>query len=392
MTHLKKILVLFVVIIMSVSCSSSTGIFPVVNTSTNEADVELPNPISVVVDAVNNQLIVVNSNVDILFSSGSIAVLDFDATNTSAPVLSVASITVAPNFAGEAFFDGVSAVYVPFREQSPSANSFDRFVKYNVQSGTVSQTGETVVAGNPYGVAGAAGRIYVVSDDVLSIFDTSLTLQSTVDLTVADTNNISDSKSDDVLSVAVDTTNNLAVVSNVAGRVFIVDLATNRLIQAIDGPTSTRQLLIDSNSILYIVDALTELVWVFDLNQLPAVSNAPQSVEDSAFLIGTVSVGQLPFGLALDTTNNRLYVSNNGEDSISVIDTVLLQELARIPLDQNNISSAFLRDGDQPMGLAVGTFNSQTFLFVAGFGDHAVLVVNTNTLEVVEVFPNTKRL
>lgn len=398
-----KIICLIYLLIFT-SCSSGTGIFPIIVLSTSEDKVQMPNPISIIVDTANSQIVVANSNVDILFNKGSIAVLSFDASNTSAPTLTAEKLIEAPNFAVEMFFDGASTIYAPFRETSETDESMDTFIKYTIAASDITVAQTKTVADNPFGITGDATQIYVVSDRVLGIYDTSLNLIASVDLTTADTAGIDDSNANNVLDVAIDTTNNLAVVSNTGGRMFIVDLSTNTLVQAVDGPTNTRNLVIDSRDpdldcdddnadedcrdLLYVLDGVTEAVWVFDMNALPSPSSTPESVDDSKFLLTTMSVGNDPNGIALDETNNRLYVGNSADDTISVLDTLTFQEIDRISLDQDDISTAFLRDGEDPIGLALGTFNSVTYLFVACFSSHDVLVINTKTLNVVNVFPN----
>lgn len=381
-------LTFFFVVGLCSACASSTGIFPLISTSTSESEIVLPNPISVLVDSANSQVLVANSNVDIQFDQGSIAVFSVDASDVNAPVLSASSVLSVPNFAGEMYLDGSANLFVPFRETSASNPSMDAFVRYTVSAGSLSESLVGTVDPDPFGVTGDGSRVYVVSNNILGIYDSALSLIETVDLTTADTADIESSVATNVLSVDLDTSATLAAVTNTSGRLFIVDLNTTELSQAIDGPLSTQNAIIDGNT-LYALDLLTESVWVFDLSLLVAASSTPESVDDSEFLMETIKVGSGPFGMTLDAATNRLYVANSIDDSISVIDTLTLAEVARISIDQEDIATSFVRDGEEPLALALGTFNSTTYLFVACFKSNSVIMINTQTLQVVEVFPNT---
>lgn len=373
-----------------VCCATSSGIFPEVVTSLSENTLVLPNPISIAVDAANSQIVVANSNVDIFYETGSLSSFQVNATNTTAPELSSLHIIETPNFAGQIHFDATTNnLYIPYRESSPDDDSKDQIEQYTLSAaGELSLVENSAVRANPFGIAGSTNEIYVVSDNFLSVFGrVSLSLQYTIDLTAAETATIDDTNADFVESVAVDVTSNRLFVSNTGGRLFIIDLATSSLSQVLVGPSSTRSLIV-SNNTLYALDPVEEAVWIFDLTLLPPPTSAPSPVDDSTFLITTISVGNNPNGMALDPTNNRLYVSNTDDNTISVIDTLTLEELTRISVDQDNISSNFSRDLDQPFGLALGTFNGTTFLFITGFNSNSVGMINTRTLNVVEVFPN----
>jgi len=370
------------------ACAGSSGIFPIVVLDTTESKVVLPNPISLVVDEAHSQILVANSNVDILFDTASLAVLSFDATDVDAPQLRASKIIESPNFAGEMYFDGVSSVFIPFREASATDINSDIIQKYTLTANNIVEAVSSTVSPDPFGITGDNTYIYVVSNNFLDLFDLNLVKFASIDLTTAEDHNIENSNAESVLSVVVDDVSHLAIVSNEGGRIFIVDLSTKKLIQAVDGPLATRNMALDSDRLLYVVDAATEAVWVFDLKALPAAVTIPESVEDSEFLVTSISVGNDPNGLALDEANHRLYVGNTADDTISVIDTLTYQEIDRISLDLVDLADNFIRDGEEPFGLQVGEFNGTTFLFVACFKSGSVVVINTNTLKVVEVFPN----
>jgi YVTN family beta-propeller protein len=90
--------------------------------------------------------------------------------------------------------------------------------------------------------------------------------------------------------------------------------------------------------------------------------------------------------MALDSTGNRLYVGNSLDNTVSVIDTLTYSELTRISVDEDDLTG-FSRDGDFPFALTLGTFNGTQYLFVAAFSANSIVMINTDTLRVVEVYP-----
>lgn len=371
-----------------ISCAASDDVFPSVVLDTEEALVQLPNPIDLVVDEVNSQVLVANSNVDIFYDGGSLAVLSFDATEPAAPQLAAVKIIETPNFAGEMFFDGVSAVYLSFREASSSNEQQDQLHHYSFGAGDVTFVSQVNACSNPFGIAGdsASDRIYVVCDDVLEVYNFDLELLDTLDLTTVE-ETLESTNAQYVEKLVLDSVNNRLFVSNLDGSIFVINTINNTLDQVISGPLSTRDLILDGN-FLYALDGLSRAVWVFDVSQLPAVGTAPESVDDSQILVTTITVGNDPNGMALDSTGQRLYVANSFDDTISVLDVLTYQEITRVSVDQEDISSVFLRDGREPRDLALGTFNGTTFLFIASYGNNNILVMDTSTLNVVEMFPN----
>lgn len=373
------------------SCTNGTGIFPVAVTSTNESEVVLPNPVSIVADAANSQILVANSNVDIFFDSGSLAVLNVDATDPNAPVLTASQIIPAPDFAGEIAFDGTNGrVTIPFRESLVTGGTQDQVRQYALGAGSVSEITSAATAENPYGIALAAnGNFYVVSDGVLASYDSGLNALAETDLGTAEDAGLADSNPVGVQDVAIDEAGNRAFISNPGGSLFVVDLATNALSTAISGPTATRDVVLDADSgFLYALDPVASQVWVFDVGQLATPSTTPGSADDSTFLIATVAVGTDPNGMALDAANDRLYVGNSFNNDVAVIDTLTFQQIARVSVSSDDLEGAFGRGGDYPFALTLGTFNGTRYLFSAGFNSNSVVMINAETLQVVEVYPN----
>ena len=383
----KSFLFSILLILLTTACAGSNNIFPSVPTATDESTVILPNPISVVADTTNSQIIVANSNVDIFFRTGSLAVLSVDATDANAPILSAAQIMATPNFAGQLYFDSAnSTVYLPFREASTTDLTSDQIKEYSVAAGLVTEVADSTIANNPFGITGDSAQIYIVSDTTLSILGLDLSALATVDLATASAAGIALTNSTYAESIALDATHNRAIISNPSASLFVVDLTTNALTSVITGPQSTRSLVVDGN-ILYALDPLTSLVWIFDLDQLDAPTTTPGSIDDATFLLDTIPVGSGATGMALDTSNQKLYVANSTDNTISVIDTLTRTEVARISVAATDLTD-YNRGGDSPYALTLGTFNGTEYLIATGYTANSVVLINTTTLKVVAVYPN----
>lgn len=385
MNSLKILFVTLSLFIFS-ACAQSSSIFPSVVTSLSEDAVVLPSPTSLVLDPTNSQIVVANSNVDVFFNQGSLAVLSLDTSTPTSPKLSASQIIATPNYAGELLYDGAGNLYVPYREESSSNSDVDQIEYYTLTSGDLALAGSNTVSPNPFGMATDGTSLFVVSDDVISLFDASLNLTTTIDLTTAEDAEIVNTDASFVRSAVYEAGTNQLFVSNENGKIFVVDLTNNALTHVIDGPTSTRNLVL-SGTTLYALDVVTESVWVFETSLLPANPATPGEVDDAPFLLTTISVGSNPNGMAIDVANNRLYVGNTDDDTISVIDTLTNLELTRVSVGDDD-STSTTRDGHQPFDIAVAPFSGRTYVFVAGFGANSIVIIDALTLNVVEIFPD----
>lgn len=364
------------------ACATGENIFPSAPVLTDVTSDDIPNPISMAVDEPNSQIIVVNSNVDFSFENGTIMTVSVNATDPESPELEVTSIVSTPNFGGQIAFDGTKA-YVPFREASTEGDSDDQVESFNVTAGEIEGDVLSTTGENPFGIAVSASNVFVVCDDELQILNTDLDLVESVDLGQASEADIEEAEADHVENVAIDVAGNRAFISNRRGKILVVDLGSNEISHVIDGPTNTRGIAYDG-VYLYAVDGNPPALWIFDSSHLSDPGETPDEMDDSTLLIDVIGLGSNPNGIAVDTANQRVYVANTSDKSVSVVDLVLMTEVARISLDDEDTD---LTDVSEPFGIATGTFDGVPLIFVANISSNNIAVINANTLQVVEVFP-----
>jgi YVTN family beta-propeller protein len=79
----------------------------------------------------------------------------------------------------------------------------------------------------------------------------------------------------------------------------------------------------------------------------------------------TITVGDTPRGIAFDSVNNRMYVANRSDDTVSVINTA------------TNTVTATITVGDGPSGIEFDSANNR--MYVANYNAGTVSVINTAT-------------
>lgn len=372
-------------------CAQEKDIFPVADTTLDETKILLANPIALAVDETNQKLYVVNSNVDFFTEDSTLVSLDVDVSDLNAPQLVASQSLSIPNFAGQIYFDGTSDLVIPFRESSPDDENRDMIALYQLNDEALwVESLVKTVSDNPFGLNHKDDLIYVVSPYVLSLFNADLELQSEIDLSSAQEAGLALSDANYVESVVINDSATKALVSNRLGNIFVVDLVQKDVVQVVSGYDSTRDMLVDADdpSRVYVVDSDSEAILVFDFDLLPEPETIPETLDASEFLVASLGVGQDPNGLAMDAETHRLFVCNSFDDTLSVIDTVSLQEIARVSLNADDISADFVRDVQDPVSVTLGSFGGEKYVFVAGFTSNSIAVVRLATLEVVAVYPS----
>jgi YVTN family beta-propeller protein len=87
-------------------------------------------------------------------------------------------------------------------------------------------------------------------------------------------------------------------------------------------------------------------------------------------LIATVKVNKLPYTVALAKNDSLIFVTNQEDGNVSVIDTKTLNVIKEITV------------GDKPEGISI--HSDDVHVYVANWFDNTVSVIDANTLNVVE--------
>lgn len=371
---------LFFVVLLGAACAGD-DIFSPAPTASSESEIVLPNPIAIRFSQTLNKLFVLNSDGQGSYETGSVAQFTFDAADPDAPTLSADVLVTIEPFGSEMVLDDAFA-YITNRKSEIDGSSNDRVIQLRIADGSLAQVAAVTVGENPFGIAISNGELFVASNRQLDrMTAATLGITATVDLS-----DLSDVNAKHVQGVAVDATNGWVFMANRADCILVIDTSDNSVDYCIEGPDNTRGIAF-GNGRVYVVEGSPASLIVLDTSAL-AKRDTLGFIDDSSVLLGTVPVGNDPGLIALDLANNRAYVTNVAEDTVSVIDTDLLEELARISLDDDDLPAGF-SEGKHPFGIDVATVNGVPYVFVANFDSDTLAVIRADTLEVVLTFPNS---
>ena len=371
-----------VVLLVSASCAGE-GIFDPAPTSTDESAVVFPNPIAVDVSATSGKLYVLNSDGEVAYTTGSFAQVSVDATDTDNPVLTIDAMVTVEQFAADMVLDE-SFAYITSRFSSvnAAAGTPDHLYKLQIDDASLTTVDSATVGPNPFGITLDGGELFVASDEQVDRLRTEdLETVATLDLS-----DITDVNTQRIEDVALDPDNGWLFVSNRGDELLVIDTDDNTLDYRIEGPNNTRGVAF-GNGRVYVLEGTPASLLVFDTSAL-AKQETTQLVGDATVpLLATIPVGDNPCKVALDLTRSRAYTSNMDSNDISVIDIDLLESVATVSLDEDDIQAA-LADGEAPCGLAVADFNGVPYVIVANYESNNLSIINANTLSVVSTFPN----
>jgi len=158
--------------------------------------------------------------------------------------------------------------------------------------------------------------------------------------------------------ISVDTTNKKAYISSDSTTsILVLNTITGTISEVLTYPTPIRSTLIDiPNGLMYCCETTSDTVGVFNLS--------------SKTRTATISVGGFPYGLALNSSTNRLYVSNFNANNISVINTL------------NNTVTSTISGGSKPIQLAINP-STQRLYAVNLSASGTVTVINTSNESIV---------
>jgi YVTN family beta-propeller protein len=146
-----------------------------------------------------------------------------------------------------------------------------------------------------------------------------------------------------------------AYFTNTGAGTVSVDSGSNGIPVGAD-PTGVAWAYVAGSRKVYVTNTGSDSVSVID----PVANTA----------IATITVGNHPFGVAA-TPDGKIYVTNLGSNTLSAINTATNKVIATIPV------------GDQPIGVAVAPTPKSLLLYVANSNDNNVSVIDTATDKVI---------
>ena len=152
-------------------------------------------------------------------------------------------------------------------------------------------------------------------------------------------------------------------------------------ISVIDGATDSisDEIPVGNNPVSLEIDNIEKsikgLIFVVnsDSNSITVIDSTSNNI-----LSNNITVGKNPSSIALDPITNRLYVTNKGSDSISIIDYFLS--------DNNKFhmtSNSTIRVGTSPTGIAINPDTNT--IYVANYYDNSISIINGSAKNVDEV-------
>ena len=120
------------------------------------------------------------------------------------------------------------------------------------------------------------------------------------------------------------------------------------------------------------ISAMLALTFILGMNQI-FVSGAEAAYQVTA----TIPVGTNPVGVGVNPLTNRIYVSNNGDNTVSVIGGLANAVIATVPV------------GSGPVGVGVNPSTNRVYVADngVGIGPGAVSVIDATTNTVIATIP-----
>ncbi len=403
MASLKKICkragLLLAILLGFVSCAEDS-IFPPIPLTLNP--LVLANPIALVASPAQQRLYVANSNNRVNYFDSSFVVLDISNPINPVP-LAVISI---PNYSGQMILDEARGfVYIPNRQSSDASDSEDQILRINIdESSPDFLTVELIPsAANPFGAFMQNNLLYVAAVQAATLYDvTSFAGYSSVNLQV--TSNLDEEVNAELTrQLAVAPSGQNLFVTNEDGLMLILnideftapiqpgitDLGTEAVDYVVMGTSSTTGIARGAEY-LYVVDADPSSLKIMTDQGLEPVVGPPLQIASSSLQVASIPVGNDPGEVVVDELNGRAYVSNTGDDNISVIDLGLQQEIARVSIsttEETLFESGNIEDGDQPFAMALYELGGVNYLYVAHFQTNLISILNADTLEILNRIP-----
>lgn len=367
--------------LLCAACTSDP-LFSVIGTN-------MANPLTVAVNSATNRAYVLNANDTVLYTTGSVHVVNLATVTTPARVSHVA----LDGFGGQLFLDAVNnVVYVTNRVSEDEDDAVDVLQRINVNeaSGTFLSVNAVDANGNPFGigfdrsVAPVTQLVVPSREGFLDVFDISAgtpTRTAQVDLKRALSNGNALSPVDAVEAVVIGAQ---AFVTRATGGLLVVNLSeatsssnpVDYFVEDLEGPRG----IATDGAQLYVVDASTDndgnityFLRVLNLAPLTAdggnTTTAVKDKDTDSLLVRSMAVGGNAQEVVID--GNNAYVTNLDDDTVTVMN---------IPA---GTVTTTISVGDEPFGMA---FYQQ----VAGTNTH-LLVCNhkANTVSIIALASNS---
>ena len=236
-------------------------------------------------------------------------------------------------------------------------------------------------------VIGNGTAVYVIDTNTNRVIDTNPNTPDEIDpIKVANL----------PFGIAYDPVNKRMYVTNSVdnGTVSVIDTTTNKVIDTnpntheIDPiKVGTRPFEIayyPGNEWMYVTNQLENTVSVIDTTTNKVIDTNPNTPDE----IDPIRVGDGPTGIAYDPVNKRMYVTNGARVSVSVIDTTTNKVVDTNPNTPDEIDP--IKVGNLPLGIAYD--NQSKKIYVTNRGDGTVSVIDTLTNTVIDTNPNTPEI
>jgi YVTN family beta-propeller protein len=359
---------------------------------------DLAAPIAVSVDTAKRRAYVVNSNNNVEFTSTHFSILDLaDPTN---PVLlnNAQNPIPIPNFSGQVYLDAAAGLlYTPNRESDNPDDTTDVLLAINVDeaSADFGRVDSFAAGENPFGVAccDALGRIYVVNsggdgDGTLDVYDPA-DLSTFVRISLAvvsdEFGTFNGEESTEVVLLG-----DRAFVTSRFGNIYVIntsevgDTSKNPIDAVVfnDDDGDYRGIATDG-TLLYVADADENsgeglpALRVLDPASIPVVDpDVPTITELDIASVQTAQISLPEDGQPNEVAvfNGRAYVSNQDDDTVSVIDLA------------TNSLSANISVGEEPFGITPFTLDGTDYVYVTNLRSNSISVVDPATNTVINTF------
>ncbi len=169
--------------------------------------------------------------------------------------------------------------------------------------------------------------------------------------------------------IIADEANNRIYVSDVGGGIWVIDGKTNTYSHTIEaaGLSITGLALDNKKNILYAIDMKSDKVVSYDLKKNTVIDSFPAGSKGA-------------INLVLDAKTNRLFVANQGNGDVTVLDAATGKLLQTIPTGKG--------------ALGINFSPAKNWIYVANRGDGTVTIIDAATYKVVSTLetgshPNT---